>query len=120
RETVVGHGIRQRTHNHFALSFIDHDLVFVVDRHRHSPSILSEMFRRVRPPQPPAASLLQNNSVNSQPMWQKSTGPSTDTTHYGQWLQARRENDRLGAGACHGSRRRLHHSISAVGPEVPA
>jgi hypothetical protein len=43
------------------------------------------MFRRVRPPQPPAASLLQNNSVNSQPMWQKSTGPSTDATHYGQW-----------------------------------
>lgn len=32
---------------------------------------------------------------------------------------ARRGNDRLGAGACHGSRRRLRHSISAVGTEVP-
>ena len=32
--------------------------------------------------QRPAA---QNNFVNSQPMWQKSTGPSTDVTHYGQW-----------------------------------
>ena len=30
------------------------------------------------------------------------------------------ENDRLGAGACRGSRRRLRHSISAVGPETPS
>jgi len=29
------------------------------------------------------------------------------------------ENDRLGAGAYRGSRRRLRHSISAVGPETP-
>jgi hypothetical protein len=33
RATVVGHCIRQRTHNQSALSLIDHDLVFVVDRH---------------------------------------------------------------------------------------
>src|SRR5262245_33939140 len=32
-ETIVCHGIRQRTHNHSALGSIDHDLVFVVDRH---------------------------------------------------------------------------------------
>src|SRR5262245_58197874 len=32
RATVVGHCIRQRTHNQSALSVIDHDLVFV-DRH---------------------------------------------------------------------------------------
>src|SRR5262245_32038279 len=30
RETVVGHGIRQRPHDQSALSFIDHDLVFVI------------------------------------------------------------------------------------------
>ena len=30
------------------------------------------------------------------------------------------ENDRLGAGAYHGSRRRLRHSISVVGPETPS
>src|SRR5215813_4139129 len=30
------------------------------------------------------------------------------------------ENDRLGAGAYRGSRRRLRHSISAVGPETPS
>src|SRR6516162_5520702 len=30
------------------------------------------------------------------------------------------ENDRLGAGACHGSRRRLRHSVSVVGPETPS
>ena len=29
------------------------------------------------------------------------------------------ENDRLGAGAYRGSRRRLRHSISADGPEIP-
>jgi hypothetical protein len=39
------------------------------------------------------ASLLQNNSVNSQPMWQKSTGPSTDTTHYGQWQHGGKMTD---------------------------
>jgi hypothetical protein len=39
RETVVGHGIRQRTHYHSTLSFIDHDLVFVVDRHQQSPIV---------------------------------------------------------------------------------
>src|SRR5215471_734528 len=33
RATVVGHCIRQRTHNQSALSLIDHDLVFVVVRH---------------------------------------------------------------------------------------
>jgi hypothetical protein len=33
RVTVVDHGIRKRTHDQFALSFGDHDLVFVVDRH---------------------------------------------------------------------------------------
>src|SRR5215472_6984291 len=30
------------------------------------------------------------------------------------------ENERLGAGAYHGSRRRLRHSISAVGPKIPS
>src|SRR5215472_7278946 len=30
------------------------------------------------------------------------------------------ENDRLGAAAYRGSRRRLRHSISAVGPETPS
>jgi hypothetical protein len=30
------------------------------------------------------------------------------------------ENDRLDAGAYHRSRRRLRHSISAVGPEIPS
>src|SRR5512133_2859088 len=30
------------------------------------------------------------------------------------------ENDRLGAGAYRGSRRRLRHSISAVGPKIPS
>lgn len=32
----------------------------------------------------------------------------------------RRGNDRLGAGDYHGSRRRLRHSISAVGTETPS
>ena len=50
--------------------------------------------------------------------------------HYGQWplsstvmlrdCQTGGENDRLGAGACRGSRRRLRHSISAVGPKIPS
>ena len=31
--SVAGHGIRQRTHGHTALRFIDDDLVFIVDRH---------------------------------------------------------------------------------------
>ena len=30
------------------------------------------------------------------------------------------ENDRLGASAYHGSRRRLRHSISVIGPETPS
>ena len=30
QETVVGHGVRQRTHNHSALSFVDYDPVFVI------------------------------------------------------------------------------------------
>ena len=38
-ETVVGHRIRQRTHDHSALTFINHDLEFVVDRHERSPII---------------------------------------------------------------------------------
>src|SRR5262245_59759074 len=29
-------------------------------------------------------------------------------------------NERLGAGAYHGSRRRLRHSISAFGPKIPS
>jgi hypothetical protein len=50
--------------------------------------------------------------------------------HYGQWplsstvmlrdCQTGGENDRLGAGAYRGSRRRLRHSISAVGPKIPS
>src|SRR5215813_1183421 len=42
RATVVGHCIRQRTHNQTALSSIDHDLVFVVDRQ-------SALLHRVEP-----------------------------------------------------------------------
>src|SRR5262245_24560617 len=50
--------------------------------------------------------------------------------HCSRWLSllpscsgiARREgeNDRLGAGAYHGCRCRLRHSISVVGPETPS
>ena len=42
RATVVGHGVRQRTHDQSALSFIDHDPVFVINRHflwAFSPSL---------------------------------------------------------------------------------
>ena len=35
-------------------------------------------------------------------------------------IDRRRGNERLGGGACHGSRYRLRHSISAVGPETPS
>src|SRR5262245_25558959 len=38
RATVIGHGVRQCTHDHSALGSINHDLVFVVDRHQQSPS----------------------------------------------------------------------------------
>jgi hypothetical protein len=37
RPTPFGHGVRQRTHDQSALAFIDHDLVFVVNR--HAPAI---------------------------------------------------------------------------------
>src|SRR5262245_44865903 len=49
--------------------------------------------------------------------------------HYGRWAsllpscsdcQTGGENDRLDAGAYHGSRRRLRHRISVVGPETPS
>ena len=42
RATVVGHSIRQRPHDQSALSFVDHDLVFVVDRHFFEPSVLED------------------------------------------------------------------------------
>ena len=40
--TVVRHRIRQRTHDHSALTFIDYDVVFVVDRHQQSPKCSGE------------------------------------------------------------------------------
>src|SRR5262245_9117413 len=33
RETVVGHGVRQRSHDQSALSFVDYDMICVVDGH---------------------------------------------------------------------------------------
>jgi hypothetical protein len=63
------------------------------------------------PPSPPAKKATISNRIMA-------GGPPFYCPVLGK--DRRRGNDRLGAGAYHGSRRRLRHSISAVGTETPS
>src|SRR5262249_50740712 len=67
------------------------------------------------PPPPPAEKATAGRLRLSPALWSVAV-PSTVMLRD---CQTGGENDRLDAGAYHGSRRRLRHSISAVGTEIP-
>src|SRR5260370_28698956 len=72
----------------------------------------SREFHSVFQTPPTAASLpatIARIKVGGRPFYRHASG-----------LRDGRGNDRLGAGAYHGSRRRLRHSVSVVGSETPS